>query len=404
MPGTGMRPASVYLLDIFCTVPYYLAALCDGLRRCGLRVVLGSTSYYQDHEAFRSLGLAPDRGLVDVVAWLPRLPRWLRRPLKLLEGVVNYGLLAVRFFLFPPAILHVQYLALVPLGVPLELWLIRLCRWRGSRVVYTVHDVLPHDTGMRHAERFRQIYGLADRLICHSESMRRQVSEEFAIPAGRIEVIPHGPLLAPRNQLSRPEARARLGLPDGPILVLTLGIIKPYKGIPFLLDAWAELGRQPGDALLVVAGTGPADLLAGLQAQAEKLGLGDGVRFDFRYLSQEDLDAYHEAADILVYPYQSITTSGALLTGLARRKSIVATRLAAFEDLLCDGETACLVEYGDTAGLAGVLARWIEDPSERARYAQATARLVESDLSWDTISRRTRDCYESLAGAGKTEA
>jgi mannosyltransferase len=92
------------------------------------------------------------------------------------------------------------------------------------------------------------------------------------------------------------------------------------------------------------------------------------------------------------------------LTGLARRKPIVATRLAAFEDLLRDGETARLVEYGDTPGLAGVLARWIEDPSERARYAQATARLVESDLSWDTISRRTRACYESLAGTGKTGA
>jgi len=399
-----MRPGLVYLLDVFCTVPYYQAALCDGLRRRGVRVELGSTSYYQDHEAFRSLGLAPDRGLVDIVAWLPRLARWLRRPLKLLEGLVNYGLLAVRFLLFPPAILHVQYLALVPLGVPLELWLIRLCRWRGTRVVYTVHDVLPHDTGMRHAEQFRQVYELADRLICHSDSMRKQVSEKFAIPAGRIEVIPHGLLQASRNELSRSEARARLGLPVGPVLVLTLGIIKPYKGIPFLLDAWAELCRQPGDALLVVAGTGPADLLAELRTQAGRLGLGGSVRFDFRYLSQEELDAYHEAADILVYPYRSITTSGALLTGLARRKPIVATRLPAFEDLLCDGETARLVEYGDTAGLARALACWIEDPSERARYGQATARLVEADLSWDTISRRTCACYESLNDKGKHTA
>jgi glycosyltransferase involved in cell wall biosynthesis len=134
------------------------------------------------------------------------------------------------------------------------------------------------------------------------------------------------------------------------------------------------------------------------------LGLGGSVRFDFRYLSQEELDAYHEAADILVYPYRSITTSGALLTGLARRKPIVATRLPAFEDLLCDGETARLVEYGDTAGLARALACWIEDPSERARYGQATARLVEADLSWDTISRRTCACYESLNDKGKHTA
>ena len=397
-----MRPASVYLFDVFCTVPYYMAALCDGLRRRGVRVQLGSTSYYQDHAAFRSLGLAPDRGLVDIVAWLPRLPRWLRRPLKLVEALVNYALLAVRFLLSPPAILHVQYLALVPLGVPLELWLIRLCRWRGTRVVYTVHDVLPHDTGTRHAQRFRRVYELADRLICHSQSMRRQVSEEFGIPAAGIDVIPHGPLHPSRNQLSRSEARARLGLPAGPVVVLTLGIIKPYKGIPFLLDAWAKLSRKPDDAMLIVAGTGPANLLAGLEAQAKRLGLGDGVRFDFRYLPQEELDAYHEAADILVYPYRSITTSGALMTGLARRKPIVATRLAAFEDLLRDGETARLVEYGDTAGLACALTRWIEDPTERARYAQATARLVDTDLSWDTISRRTLACYESLVAPGKT--
>jgi glycosyltransferase involved in cell wall biosynthesis len=391
-----MRPASVYLLDTFCTVPYYLAALCAGLRRAGVRVELGSTSYYQDHDAFRSLGLAPDRGLLDVIAWLPRLPAWLRRPLKLLEGLLNYGLLAVRFLVAPPAILHVQYLALAPYGLPVELWLMRMCRWRGTRLIYTVHDVLPHDTGTRHAELFGRVYRLADRLICHSSAMRRQVSEEFAIPAGRIDVIPHGPLLAPREELSREAARARLGLPAGPVVVLTLGIIKPYKGIPFLLEAWAELHRQAGEAILVVAGTGPQALLMELKAHAERLGLGNAVRFDLRYLAQAELDAYHEAADILVYPYRTISTSGALLTGLARRKPVVATRLPAFEELLRDGETALLVDYGDAAGLARVLTRLIDDPAVRAHFGQATARLVEGELSWDVISRRTAACYKSV--------
>lgn len=391
-----MRPASVYLLDTFCTVPYYLAALCAGLRRAGVQVELGTTSYYLDHEAFRGMGLAPDRRLLDVVAWLPRLPGWLRRPLKLVEGLVNYGLLGVRFLVFPPAILHVQYLALLPLGLPVELWLMRMCRWRGTRLVYTVHDVLPHDTGTRHAKRFQKVYRLADRLICHSSAVRRQVSEEFGIPAGRIEVISHGPLLTSRLGPARETARSRLGLPAGSVVVLALGIVKPYKGISFLLDAWAELRRQTGAAILVVAGTGPEALLAELKAHAARLALGDDVRFDFRYLSQEELDAYHEAADILVYPYRTVSTSGALLTGLARRKPIVATRLAAFEELLRDGESALLVDYGDTAGLARVLKLLIEDPAERTRYALAAARLAEGDLSWDAIAQRTVACYGAL--------
>lgn len=395
------RPALVYLLDVFCTVPYYMAALCAALRRAGTRTALGSTSYYQDREAFRAMDLRPERGLVDVVAWLPRLPRALRRVLKLIEGLTNYALLAVRFLFRPPAVLHVEYLALVPLGVPVELWLMRLCRARGAKLVYTVHDVLPHDSGTRHKRRFERVYQLADRLICHSESMRRRVCEEFSIPSARIDVIPHGPLLEPRAPLSGNDARARLGLADGSVVVLALGIIKHYKGIGFLLDAWAELRRHcRADAVLVVAGTGPEDLLDELRAQAARLELGASVRFDLRYLPQDELDAYHEAADILAYPYRAITTSGALLTGMARRKPIIATRLEAFEELLKDGKTARLVDYGDTVALAAALERWITDPDERARYAGATAALVDGELSWDSIARRTRACYSACGVEG----
>jgi glycosyltransferase involved in cell wall biosynthesis len=383
----------VFLFDLVSMVPYYVGCLCSALRQKGAEVTLGSSAYYLDPDHWKRLGLRPQPGLIDWVSRRPIRSAPIRRTLKFLETLVNLAALWVRFTWRRPDILHIQFLPLYEKGIDLE-W--RLARWaqrRGSRLVYTVHDSLPHDSGRRHEERYRRLYRGCDALICHTEESRQRLIDAFGVDASKLWVIPHGPLFADIPTIPREEARRRAGLPANRPLVLWQGIIKPYKGVSYLLDAWRLVRQEMPSALLVVAGTGETALLRGIEEQAARLGIQDGVRLDFHFLTVEQLTSYYDAADLVVYPYREITTSGALMTGLARRKAIVATDLSAFRHLLTHGTTALLVRYGQPPDLAEAILELLRDDPRRTALGQAAYAQLDKGTNWLTIAGMTLQCY-----------
>ena len=131
-------------------------------------MTVGSISYYLDPACFSSRGIKLDPGALNVVGRF-RLPRLPRRILKLLESILNLSALTVRFLVSPPDVIHVQYLPMLRWRLPLDLWFVEFCRRRGSKIVLTVHDLLPHDTGEAYKQTFRNLYRMVDGIICHSD-------------------------------------------------------------------------------------------------------------------------------------------------------------------------------------------------------------------------------------------
>ena len=361
------RTMRVYMMDLLATVPYYTAYLSRALQERGVDVRVGSITYYLDPGCFRSRGLRLDPGCLDVVGRFAALPRTVRRVAKLLETVLNLSVLLMRFLVRPPDILHVQYLPMLRSRWPLDWWFVRLLRWRGTRVVLTVHDLLPHDTADRYRALFQRLYSGVDRMICHSSVVAERLEDEFAAAPGRISVIPHGPFFYDLPGSENAHAvRARYGIQPGQQVVLWQGIIFPYKGLNLLLEAWSVIEPQTADATLLVVGTGSAEITAEVRAQVTRLGL-KRVVLDLRFLSAEELTALYRAAAVVVYPYRAITTSGALATGVALGKAVVASDLPVFRELLTDGEDALLVKPGDAAALAAATLRVLRDAALRGR-------------------------------------
>ncbi len=405
------RGPRVFMMDLLAIVPYYTAYLSRALRAEGADVTVGSISYYLDPTCFRSRGLRLDPGLMDVVGRF-RLPRLPRRVLKLPEALVNLAALAMRFAVQPPEIVHVQFLPMLRWRLPLDLWLLRLCRRRGSRIVLTVHDLLPHDTADRYRELYRGLYGFADGLICHSATVEERLRTEFGVSAERIAVIPHGPFFydvragdLPSGDLrssgdlasggGEASTRKRFGVAAGAEVVLWQGILFPYKGVDLLLEAWARVEAESSTACLVVAGTGSPELVGAVEEQIGRLGL-KRVRLHPRFLSTEELVALYRLAAVAAYPYRAITTSGAVATGLALGKAIVASDLPVFRELLTDGVTARLVDPTDAFALAGALLELLER-KELRREMEARVRAMEfGERSWMAIAAQTMAVYRGL--------
>jgi glycosyltransferase involved in cell wall biosynthesis len=179
------------------------------------------------------------------------------------------------------------------------------------------------------------------------------------------------------------------------VLVLWQGIIFPYKGIDLLLRSWQQVEADVDDACLVIAGTGAPELLEQIRGQVKDLDL-KRVKLHFRFISTEELVALYRASDVVVYPYRAITTSGALATGLALGKAIVASDLPVFRELLTNGESAFLVDPQNSVELSGALTKLIQDRVLREQFARQVREMNFGDQSWLSIAKKTVQTYESV--------
>jgi glycosyltransferase involved in cell wall biosynthesis len=279
--------------------------------------------------------------------------------------------------------------------VPLDFWFLGFCRRRGSKIMLTVHDLLPHDTGEAYRKTFDQLYRTVDGIICHSDHVKMRLGLEFSVPEEKVTVIPHGPFFYDLPPTGLKSTLQSFAVEPGEVLVLWQGIIFPYKGIDLLLRAWERAEAQSEDAYLVIAGTGAPEFLDQIRGQVKELGL-KRVKLHFRFISTEELVALYRAADVVVYPYRAITTSGALATGLALGKAIVASDLPVFRELLIDGENALLVDPQDTDELGCALIKLIQDSSLREQFAEKVREMNFGDQTWSFIANKTLQAYERV--------
>jgi glycosyltransferase involved in cell wall biosynthesis len=235
---------------------------------------------------------------------------------------------------------------------------------------------------------------MVDGIICHSDNISTRLQTEFAVPEEKIGVIPHGPFFYDLPATNSEQTLRSFNLQPGKLLVLWQGIIFPYKGIDLLLNAWQHVETSNENVSLLIVGTGAPEFAEQIRDQINRLGLKHAQLY-LRFISTEELVALYRASDIVVYPYRAITTSGALATGLALGKTIIASDLPVFRELLTDRENALLVDPNNSAQVAAALVELANDPQLRSQLAANVLAMHFGDDSWLSIANRTNDFYRA---------
>jgi glycosyltransferase involved in cell wall biosynthesis len=198
--------------------------------------------------------------------------------------------------------------------------------------------------------------------------------------------------------------RGSLGVPPDAQVVLFVGTCKPYKGLELLVESWRGVAQRNDRALLIVAGNGEPEYLQMLRTAVARLAMDDSIRLDLRGLSNDEIVAYHVAADVIVLPYTNITQSGALLTAMAFGSTIVATDIPGFRETLEDGRCALLVAPDDAVALAQTLSRALSDPALAARLGQEALRKATEQYGWASIAHATAGTYLAVLRARQSRA
>lgn len=172
-------------------------------------------------------------------------------------------------------------------------------------------------------------------------------------------------------------------------MVLFFGLLRPYKGIDVLLQAWREV---PAGAELWIVGRPRMDI------GALRAGAPPGVRFISRYVSDAELASFFRRAEIVVLPYTStdrFDQSGVLATALAFATPTVLSDVGGFGEVAATG-AGITVPPGDAAALAAALGELLGDEDRRTRMAEAAAAAAAGPYSWDEAARRTLALYEQV--------
>ena len=384
------------MVDLTCRTPQYDRRLVEALHQAGVEAEMWAAGCHSDALYDSSVNVTP--GALDVAARLSCRNEQITKGLKAAEYLINLVVLLWRVARDPVGIVHFQWLPLLEV-MTAELKVVDLIQKQGTAVVYTVHNVLPHDSrgGGPERRRFERVYRKVNALVCHTKTSQRRLVEEFGIAPSKIWHIPHGPLQPVRG--SSEESVKVEDVIDSDLtspLVVLFGLLRPYKGYDFLLRAWPQVKQRVDTAQLAIVGRANESVQQTIETLVADLGVDASVSRLYRYVSEEELHSVIQAADVLVYPYRNITQSGALFTGMNAGKAIVATNVGGFRETLRDKETGRIVEFGNQDQLATALEDLLTDPSRRAKLGEAVRRDLQTRFSWEEIAQQTRECYRSV--------
>ena len=267
------------------------------------------------------------------------------------------------------------------------LFLAKLLRYR---IVWTVHNVLPHQTITSNdlAVR-RRLARIADAVIVHSTSTLPALAAA-GIPVTDATVIPHPSYVGRYSEgETRESSRASLTLPADATVCLFFGRIEPYKNVPALIEAFAVVSKAHPDAFLVVAGAckDPA-LKARLTTMLESVDRATSV---LRRIGDDELSSFFAAADVVACPFLDVTTSGSAMLALSFGVPIVAPRSGALADL--PGDVGFFYESTEPGGLGDALAHALGSPDRRAKAAQH-ARDYAANMTWERAAEATDAVYQ----------
>jgi glycosyltransferase involved in cell wall biosynthesis len=233
-------------------------------------------------------------------------------------------------------------------------------------VVVVLHTVLPKPD-----EQLRQVMDkialYTDRLVTMTDHSAKILQEEYNIPQGKLDVIPHGTHLTPWP--NREELKAKHNL-QGKLVLSTFGLLSSNKGIENAVAALEEISQQHPEVVYLILGRTHPEVVKHegeryrikLKDMIIKRGLQKHVRFVNRYLDLNELLEYLSLTDVYLFtskdPHQAV--SGTFTYAMSCGCAMVSTKIPMAQEMLKEN-MGFLVDFDSPEQIAQATKRILGD-------------------------------------------
>ena len=268
----------------------------------------------------------------------------------------------------------------------------RMARRNGkTKTIALVHNMMPHEPSILDKLFAPYFVASQDGFIALSESVKEDIEKiESSLPCGEgwggvspVSVSPHPIYDHYGERMSKPEACQALNIPSDKQYMLFFGLVRAYKGLDLLLDAFAQIKDQLPSLQLIIAGEfyEHEDKYCS-QIAANKL--SDRVILRNEFIPDADLRKYFGAADLIVQPYKSATQSGVTQVAFHFEKPMLVTNVGGLGEIVHDHQMGYACEPSADAIAADLLDYFTND-----RQAEYTSYLKKekTKYAWSNITR-----------------
>lgn len=270
----------------------------------------------------------------------------------------------------------------------------RLARRNGhTKVLCQIDNVEPHEHHVIDRPCNRYFLHSVDGFIYMSEQVHRELGAYTSAPA---LFSPHPLFENFGARIERSEACVRLGLNPDLRYVLFFGLVRDYKGLDLLLEAWALLRQRGATAgrRLIVAGEFYTSKEPYLRQIADH-GLQDEVLLHDHFVPDEAVKYYFSAADFVVQPYKTATQSGVTQIAYQFCVPMVVTNVGGLAEIVPDGRVGYVCEPTAESVAAAIERMYEGDTLTRFRRNCVDERRR---FSWEEMCNRITELYDLVSG------
>ena len=285
-------------------------------------------------------------------------------------------------------------------------------RMLGRKIAITAHNI---NAGQRDSAdstlnriTLRIQYQLVHHIFVHTDKMKRQLCEDFGVRQDAVTTLRHPINNAfPDTDLMPTQAKQRLGIRAGERTMLFFGRLRPYKGLEYLLSAFAQLSAVDSRYRLIIAGEskkGSEHYFEEVQSQISTHPNRQQIISRIEFIPDQDAELYLKAADVMVLPYKNIFQSGVLFLAYSFGLPVVASDVGSFREEIVEGKTGFVCKPCDSLDLAKALQTYFESDMFRGLGSsrQEIREYAHGEHSWDAAAKLTREAYEQIIGRKPT--
>lgn len=238
---------------------------------------------------------------------------------------------------------------------PAYIFLLFLLRRNKPQILFLIHNVFPHEPRLFDRWMTYQVLKRGHGFIVLTKGEKERLLELCPLAETSIKISPL-PIfdMFINQQIPKLEALQRLGLPQGLPILLFFGIVRPYKGINYLLESLAILKGRGIEVYTLIVGEWWMKKKPSLQF-IKRRGLSRCIQIEDRYVPNEEVGLYFSAADLFIAPYIRGTQSGAAKIAMSFGLPMILTDRIAEGIQDVDKHVLYVVPSSDATALARVI-------------------------------------------------
>lgn len=263
---------------------------------------------------------------------------------------------------------------------------------------YSADNLYPHDARDA-AHEIRMVQAIVDNVravTVASSSAEALFRCTYRVPATtRLFQVPHRHYIGKYPDLvTKEHARAHLSLPASAKVVLSLGRITPYKGLPSLVRAF--LAAASSDSILLIAGSEKVPgTVAAIRREASAAGRPEAVVIHDRFIPDAEIQHYMRASDVMALAYEDVPMNpGSVILAMSFGLPVVCVAEGSVPEIL----GPCLFPYrrGDAADQARAIHVALEDRDRLVRLGRQARIRAETSHSPEIVAAGLRRCFEHV--------